>query len=112
MHTVLFYRTGSGRAVVQEWLRSFDKPDRVILGADLLAVQMTFPVGAPLCGSLGNGIYEVRTSLAGNREARMLFFQDTKSDALVVVHAFLKKSRKITKSDLHLALKRKREFSP
>ena len=112
MHTVLFYRTATGRPVIKEWLRSFDKPDRSVLGEDLKTLQIGFPMGLPLCRSLGSGLWEVRSSLAGNREARMIFFHDAKARALVVVHGFLKKSQKTPKTDLDLALRRMKEFSP
>lgn len=112
MHTVIFYRTTTGRSVVKEWLRSFDKPDRAVLGEDLKTLQIGFPMGLPLCRSLGSGLWEMRSSLAGNREARVIFFHDAKAKALVVVHGFLKKSQKTPKADLDLALRRKKEFSP
>ncbi len=112
MHMVRFYQTPAGRPVIKEWLRSFDKPDRAVLGEDLKTLQIGFPMGLPLCRSLGRGLWEVRTSLAGNREARMIFFHDAKARALVVVHGFLKKSQKTPKSDLDLALRRMKEFSP
>ena len=111
MHTVLFYRTATGRPVIKEWLRSFDKPDRAVLGEDLKTLQIGFPMGLPLCRSLGGGLWEVRSSLAGNREARMIFFHDAKAKALVVVHGFLKKSQKTPKADLDLALRRMKERS-
>ena len=60
----------------------------------------------------GRGLYEVRSSLSGNREARLVFFHDSGAQALVVVHGFLKKTQKTPKSDIDLALRRKREFSP
>ena len=112
MHTVLFYRTASGRPVIKEWLRSFDKSDRAVLGEDLKTLQIGFPMGLPLCRSLGSGLWEVRSSLAGNREARMIFFHDAKAKVLVVVHGFIKKSQKTPKPDLDLALRRMEEFSP
>ncbi len=64
MHTVRFYQTPAGRCVIQEWLRSFDKPDRAILGYDLKRVQFGFPMGLPLCRSLGGGLWEVGRALA------------------------------------------------
>ena len=112
MHSVLFYRTASGRDVIKEWLRSFDKADRAILGEDLKTVQIGFPMGLPLCRSLGQSLWEVRSSLPGNREARMIFFHDSKAKSLVVVHGFIKKSQKTPKAEIEIALKRKGEFSP
>ena len=65
MHTVVFYQTPAGRSVILEWLRAFDKPDRAILGFDLKRVQYGFPIGLPLCRSIGGGLWEVRSSLSG-----------------------------------------------
>jgi phage-related protein len=112
MHTVLFYRTAAGNDVIKDWLRAFEKPDRAILGEDLKTVQFGFPMGLPLCRSLGQGLWEVRSSLTGNREARMIFYHDSDAEALVVLHGFLKKSQKTPKGEIDLALRRKREFSP
>jgi len=112
MHTVLFYRTVAGNAVINDWLRAFGRPDRAILGEDLKTVQLGFPMGLPLCRSLGQGLWEVRSSLTGNREARMIFYHDSKAEALVVLHGFVKKSQKTPKAEIDLALRRKREFSP
>lgn len=111
MHTVRFYQTPAGRPVVQEWLRSFDKPDRAILGFDLKRVQLGFPMGLPLCRSLGGGLWEVRSSLAGHREVRMIFFHDTERSALVVVHGFVKKSQKTPRAEIDIASRRMRERS-
>ena len=51
---------------------------------------------------LGHGIYEVRTGLAQNRIARVLFYIDKKS-RMVLLHGFIKKSRKTPHEDLELA---------
>ena len=112
MHTILFYRTLADRPVVKEWLRAFDKADRAVLGEDLKAIQIGFPMGLPLCRSLGGGLREMRTSLAGNREVRLIFFHDAKAKALVVVHGFIKKSQKTPKADLDLAFRRMKECRP
>src|SRR5579863_10623354 len=111
MHSVLFYRTSAGNHVVRDWLRSFDKEDRSVLGEDLKTVQLGFPLGLQLCRPLGQGLWEVRSTLKGNREARLIFYQDSQAQALVVLHGFIKKARQTPKSDIDLALKRKREFS-
>ena len=109
MHTVRFYETPSGRPVILEWLRSFDKPDRAILGFDLKRVQFGFPMGLPLSRSLGGGLWEVRSSLGGNREVRMIFFHDAEHQALVVVHGFIKKSQKTPPADIEIASRRMKE---
>lgn len=70
---VVFYRTQGGSEVVRDWLRSLDDADRHVVGLDLMRVQYRWPVGMPLCRALGDGLWEVRTSLPSNRIARVLF---------------------------------------
>ena len=110
MFTVRFYETAAGNKVLRDWLRGFAKEDRAVLGEDLKTVQIGFPMGLPLCRSLGNGLWEVRSTLPMMRaEARMIFFQDSSAHALVVVHGFIKKSQKTPKRDIDIALRRKAE---
>ena len=59
--------------VVRDWLRSLDDVDRQAVGLDLMRVQYRWPVGMRLCRALGDGLWEVRTSLPSNRIARVLF---------------------------------------
>ena len=60
----------------------------------------------PVCKPLGDGIYEVRTALAQNRIARMLFYID-KQGRMVLLHGFIKKTRKTPDEDLDLARRNK-----
>jgi len=112
MFPIVFYETAAGTKVVKDWLRGFDKEDRAVLGEDLKTVQIGFPMGLPLCRALGNGLWEVRSTLPGKREARTIFYQDSEAGALVVVHGFIKKTQKTPKRDIDIALRRKREASP
>jgi phage-related protein len=110
MSDVIFYRTPNQRDVILEWIRQLAPECRRVIGFDLKTVQLGFPMGLPLCGPLGNGLWEVRSSLPNRTEARLIFFQHKPSGNLVVVHAFIKKSQKTTKPELDLALRRKREI--
>lgn len=57
---------------------------------------------------MGGGLWEVRSSLASRREARVFFgFHD---EMLVAVHAVIKKSRKAPAEDLALARQRLKEL--
>jgi len=76
--------------------------DRKSIGEDIKTVEFGWPVGMPVCKPLGDGIYEVRTSLAQNRIARVLFYIDKKG-RMVLLHGFDKKSRKTPHEDLELA---------
>lgn len=93
---------------MRDWLKSLDPVERSIIGQDLMRVQFRWPVGMPLCRALGQGIWELRSDLPGNRTARMLFgFADRR---LVALHGFMKKTQKTPKAEMELALKRMREF--
>ena len=64
---VRFYRSEAGREPVLHWLRGLDKDDRRTIGLDLMRVQFGWPIGRPLVGSLGDGLWEVRSSLPSGR---------------------------------------------
>jgi phage-related protein len=105
---VVFYRTRGGAELVRDWLRSLDERDRNAIGLDLMRVQFRWPVGMPLCRAMGDGLWEVRTSLPSNRIARVLFC--VVRDRIVVLHGFIKKTQKTPDEELSLARKRKKEF--
>jgi len=99
-----FYRTDSGREPVREWLRGLDAADRKVIGEDIKDVEFSWPTGVPLVRSLGRGIWEVRSSLAGGRIARVLFCVEP--DCMVLLHGFMKKTQKTPQQDIDLAIKR------
>jgi phage-related protein len=101
-----FYRNDNGGEPVREWLRSLDKADRILVGTDIKTVEFGWPIGMPVCRPMKQGLYEVRTRLAGNRTARVLFCIST--GQMVLLHGFIKKSQKTAKSDIDLAMERKR----
>lgn len=105
---VVFYRTRGGAEVVRDWLRGLDDADRQAIGLDLMRVQYRWPVGMPLCRALGDGLWEVRTSLPSNRIARVLF--SVQQARILVLHGFIKKTQKTPADDLALARRRNREF--
>lgn len=104
---LVFYRSGSGREPVREWLKVMDRDDRLAVGADLQRVQYRWPVGMPLCRPLGAGLWEVRTSLPSKTISRVLvcFHEET----LYALHGFVKKTQKTPPDDLDLARKRMKE---
>jgi len=57
---------------------------------------------------LGDGLWEVRSDCTGNRIARLLF--SVVDGKIVVLHGFIKKTRKMPDDDMALARRRKREF--
>lgn len=99
---VIFFKTEAGGEPVRDWLQSLPREDRKQIGADIKSVEFGWPLGMPVCRSLQQGIFEVRTSLSGNRSARVLFYIDT-STRMVLLHGFIKKTRKTPMEDLRLA---------
>lgn len=61
----------------------------------------------PLCRPLGSGLWELRSSLPGNRIARLMFFVE--DDEIYVVHGFIKKTQKTSDDDIALARRRLKE---
>lgn len=85
------------------WLKGLSSSeDRKHIGEDIKTVEFGWPIGMPVCRPLGDGIYEVRTSLVQNRIARVLFYIDKKG-RMVLLHGFIKKTQKTPDEDLELA---------
>ncbi len=105
-----FYELPSGREPVREWLKALSEEDRKIIGEDIKFAEFGWPVGMPLCGSLGSGLWEVRSRLTQGRIGRVLLFC-IHNGRMVLLHAFIKKTQKTSDADLALALKRKREIT-
>ncbi len=105
----MFYCTASGNEPVREWLKTLDVIDRKIVGQDIATAEFGWPVGMPVCRSLGNGLYEIRSDLASHRIARVIFC--IAGQSMVLLHGFIKKTQKTSRSELDLALKRKKEMA-
>jgi phage-related protein len=99
----IFFRTEAGGEPVREWLKRLPSPeDRKRIGEDIKTVEFGWPIGMPVCRPSGDGIYEVRTNLAQNRIARVLFYIDKKG-RMVLLHGCIKKTQKTPSEDLALA---------
>ena len=105
---VAFYRTAAGAEPVRDWLRSLSAEDRRIIGADLATVQVGWPIGMPVCRSLGSGMWELRSRLTSNRIARLVFF--VAQGRIGIVHGFIKKTQKTPPSEIALAQRRMNEM--
>jgi phage-related protein len=80
------------------------REDQRVIGRDLAKVQFGWPIGLPVCRPIGAGLWEVRSSLASKREARVLFgFYE---GIVIALHAFIKKGQRTPQGDLALARER------
>jgi phage-related protein len=103
----VFFQTETGREPVREWLKNLPKDERRIIGEDIMTVQFRWPLGMPLVDNLGSGIWEIRSRLP-NRIARTLFF--VHQGEIILLHGFIKKTKKTPNEDRALALRRKNAY--
>ena len=93
---------------MRDWLLALDGEDRRRVGFDIATAEFGWPVGMPLCRSLGDGLWEVRSDLSQGRIARVIFC--IAQGQMVLLHGFVKKSQKAPKADLDVAHKRRRSI--
>lgn len=105
-----FYRAASGSEPARDWLLDLPEAERRVVGYDIATVEFGWPVGMPTCRAMGQGLYEIRSTLPGNRISRMFFCI---ADAqLILLHGFIKKTQATPKTDLDIARKRMKDVSP
>ena len=106
--SVIFFRTAAGGEPVREWLKSLEPvEDRKQIGVDIKTIEFGWPIGMPVCRPLGDGLYEVRSNLSGNKIARVLLYIDVE-ERMVLLHGFVKKTQKTPTADMEFARKNKR----
>jgi phage-related protein len=104
-----FFQQTSGAEPVRAWLLDLREVDRRSIGFDIQTAELGWPIGMPLCRSMGAGWWEARTDRPDRTIARVLFCVG--DGDMVLRHGFIKKSQKTPKGDLDLALKRMRGLS-
>lgn len=104
---VKFFKTDSGKEPVKEWLKDLTKIERKTIGDDIKTVQIGWPLGMPLVRSIGDGLWEVRSTIP-NGIARILFV--AKGGKMVLLHGIIKKTNKLPPQDKQLALKRLKQW--
>jgi len=105
----VFYALASGRQPVREWLKKLDVEDRKLIGGDIKDVEFSWPIGMPLCRSLGAGLWEVRSLLNGGRIARVIFC--VHQGRMILLHGFMKKTQRTPPREIDLAAKRMKEIT-
>jgi len=98
-----FFRTSKGNEPVREWLKSLSPIEKRSIGEDVKTVQFGWPLGMPLVRKLEAGLWEIRSNLPSGT-ARIIF--TVKGNDMILLHGFIKKSRKTPMDDLHLARER------
>ena len=103
-----FYATASDNEPVREWLKGLSGEDRRTVGQDIATAEFGWPVGMPLGRSLGKGLFEIRSDISNKRIARVIFA--VIDEQMVLLHGFVKKTRKTPKPDLDLATRRLKDI--
>lgn len=101
-----FFAAASGNEPVREWLLGLPAEDRRAIGYDIKTAEFGWPIGMPICRALRADVWEIRTSLAGNRIARVLFAVE--DGELLLLHGFLKKTQRTSPEAIRLAEQRLR----
>lgn len=109
MLEVAFYKTEGGNDVVLDVIRGLPAEDKKRVGEDLKTLQFGHPLGMPRCRPVGK-LWELRSSLPSKREFRLLWFYHKKTNMIIVVHGFIKKTQKTPRKDIDLGEARKGEF--
>jgi phage-related protein len=104
-----FFCSATGKEPVRTWLKELEKEDRLIIGGDIRDVELSWPIGMPLCRALQGykDLWEIRSRITRGRIARVIFY--TKDGEMILLHGFVKKAQKTPRPELELAVKRKQE---
>lgn len=104
---VYFFETDTSNEPVREWLRKLKAIDKKAIGEDLKTIQFGWPLGMPLARHIDGDIWELRCKLSDGI-ARVLFVLD--GNAMILIHAFVKKQQKTPRPDLDLARSRVKQL--
>lgn len=96
-----FFISSTGVEPVRDFLRGLSKLDKEIVGGDIFSVQVGWPIGMPLCRPMGDGLFEIRSTVTDGRQIRVLFAFHRKS--ILLLHAFVKKTEKTPERELRVA---------
>ena len=100
---VRFFRLDSGREPVREWLKDLQIEHRKTIGEDIKTVQFGWPVGMPLARKMEDGLWELRSHISAGIARTFFTMFD---DKIVLLHGFVKKSRKTPTKELAIAKRR------
>ena len=101
-----FFKTERNNEPVRDFLKALSPDDKKSVGADIMAVEMSWPIGYPKVRKMDTDLWEVRTSISDKRICRIFFTVTGKR--MILLHAIIKKSQKTPLEDLELAKDRKR----
>ena len=109
MYEVEFYDTSEGQCPVQEFLDSLEPKIKAKTLRTIDLLETNGPeLREPYSGSIGDGIFELRTK-QGSNITRIFYFFFVGQKA-ILTNGFVKKTQKTPKADLDLAKKYKSDY--
>lgn len=106
--TAIFYRNDRGKMPVREWILGFSTDNKKIIGEDIKTVELGWPIEMPWVRAMGGKLWEVRSTLTDSSKARILF--TIIKNKMVLLHGFIKTTKKTEKRDLNLAKQRMKKL--
>jgi len=105
----VFYRSPSGREPVRDWIKDLDAIDQKLIGRDIATLEFCWPLAQPKCKPVKGRkwLWEIRSSVSDKRIVRVFFCLH--EGKMVLLHGFIKKTRKAPETDLDLAVTRMKE---
>ncbi len=100
---VVFFRLDSGREPVRQWLKTLSRDQCKVIGEDIKTLQFGWPVGMPLARKMAEDLWEIRSRLSPGI-ARVIF--TLHAGKIVLLHGFVKKTRKTPPHELAIAKRR------
>lgn len=103
-----FFESETGAVPVRDWLLGLSDADRKAIGDDIRTAEFGWPLGMPLCRAIKGhkGLWEIRSRLSDGHIARVFFC--SYGEAMVLLHGFIKKSRKTPEKEIETAMRRMR----
>lgn len=89
---------------MRDWLNTLTRDEKRVIGTEIKAAQIGWPIGMPLVRKLERGLWEVRINLS-NTTARVLF--TVESGRMILLHGFIKKSQRTPANELETARNRR-----
>ena len=99
-----YYETAAGRRPVNEYLGSLHPSERARVTHDINVLeQLGIQLGAPQVKSLGQGLWELRTT---GRPQHRLIYVAVRGRTLLMLHAFTKTTPKTPRREIDTARQR------
>ncbi|MCR5318278.1 MAG: type II toxin-antitoxin system RelE/ParE family toxin [Treponema sp.] len=102
---VEFFKTEQNNEPVRDFLKALSQEDKKSVGANIMAVEMLWPISYPSVRKLDTDLWEVRSNISDKRICRVMFTVEDKR--MILLHAFVKKTQKTPKEDMELGKKRR-----